>query len=240
VQGRRTVLADPPVQIGASAGHVSWARVGGPPAGDLWPLDEGERVESLRGIPDTAGDGTIALAFRRGGAVWMGAVTGPSGPAPKGGLSRVDGLGTAVGSPAVAIGNGVVMVAWSDRASTDDPWRLRWVRFDAGDAPGTPVSFTPPLGGKGEQAMSPSVTALPGSRFLLLWTEGPASGHDLRGLTLTSEGKPLGAPLAISTQGVNAGQGQAAVNASGQGVVAFLESGGSGFQVAATPIACGP
>jgi hypothetical protein len=240
LQGRRTVLADPPVQIGAAPGHVSWARVGGPPAGDLWPLDEGERVESLRGIPDTAGDGTIALAFRRGGAVWMGAATGPSGPAPKGVLSHVDGLGTAVGSPAVAIGNGVVMVAWSDRASTDDPWRLRWVRFDAGEAPGTPVSFTPPLGGKGEQAMSPSVAALPGGRFLLLWTEGPTSGHDLRGLTLTSEGKPLGAPLAISTQGVNAGQGQAAVNASGQGVVAFLESGSSGFQVAATSIACAP
>jgi len=239
LQGRRTVLVDPPLQVGAAGGHLSWARVGGPPAGDLWPLDEGERVEALRGVPDAGGDGTIALAFRRGGAVWMGTATGPSGPTPKGALSRVDGLGTAVGSPAVAIGGGVVMVAWSDRASTDDPWRLRWVSFSAGDAPGTPVSFTPPLGGKGEQAMSPSVTALSGGRFLLLWTEGPASGHDLRGLTLTSDGKPLGAPLAISSPGVNAGQGQAAVNQSGQGIISYLESGSSGFQVAATSITCG-
>jgi hypothetical protein len=71
-----------------------------------------------------------------------------------------------------------------------------------------------------------------------VWTEGPASGHDVRALTLGPDGAAIGAPLVISNVGVNAGQGQAAVAASGQGVVAFLESSGSGFQVVATPIAC--
>jgi hypothetical protein len=60
----------------------------------------------------------------------------------------------------------------------------------------------------------------------------------VRALTLGPDGAAMGAPLVISNVGVNAGQGQAAVTASGQGIVAFLESSGSGFQVVATPIAC--
>lgn len=239
LQGRRTVVAEPPLQVGASAGHLSWSRQGGA-SGDLWPLDEGSGIESLRGVADLASNDPIALAFRRGSAVWTGVATGGASLATKGDLSHVDGLGTAVGSPTVAINDGVVLLAWADRASTDDPWRLRWVRFAAGEAPGMPNAFSPPAGGKGEQAMSPSVAALPGGRFLLLWTEGPASGHDLRGLTLDSDGKPLGGPLTLSSPGVNAGQGQAAVNATGSGVVAFLESASAGFEVAATSITCKP
>jgi len=240
LQGRRTVPAEPAVQLGATDGHLGWSRVGGAPAGELWPLDEGGNVESLRGSAENAGERTLAVAFRRGGAVWMGVATGTKVLATKGDLSHVEGLGTAVGSPAIALSAGGVMVAWSDRASSDEPWRLRWTRFDAGGAPSEASTFTPPAGGKGEQAMSPSLSALPGGRFLFVWTEGPASGHDVRALTFGPDGKPIGAPLTISNAGVNAGQGQAMVTATGQGVVAFLESGGSGFQVVATPIACGP
>jgi hypothetical protein len=87
--------------------------------------------------------------------------------------------------------------------------------------------------------MSPAIAGLSGGRFLLVWTEGPVSGHDVRALTLDLDGKPLGQPLVISNAGVNAGQGQAAVAPSGKGVVAFLESGSVGFQVGATAISCG-
>ncbi len=239
LQGRRTVPAEPPVQLGATDGHLGWARVGGAPTGELWPLDEGPNVDALRGSAENAGERTLALAFRRGGAVWMGVATGTKALAPKGDLSHIEGLGTGVGSPAIALSAGGVMAAWSDRASTDEPWRIRWTHFDAGSSPATAQTFTPPAGGKGEQTMSPSLAALPGGRFLFVWTEGPASGHDVRALTFGPDGKPLGAPLIISNPGVNAGQGQAAVTANGVGVVAFLESGGNGFQVVATPVACG-
>jgi hypothetical protein len=131
------------------------------------------------------------------------------------------------------------MAAWADRASADDPWSLRWVRFKAGDSPGTPKTFTPPAGGQGGQAMSPGITAVPGGRFLLVWTEGPASLHHVRALTLSLDGVPVGRPLEISADGANAGQGQAAVGTAGGGVVAFLESSDGGFRVAATPISCG-
>jgi hypothetical protein len=239
LQGRRTVFADPAVQLGASDGHLAWAPVGGAPAGALWPLDEGGDVESLRGAAESVGERTVAVAFRRGGAVWTGVVTGASELAPRGALARIDGLGTAVGSPAIALSGGSVMLAWSDRPSSEDPWRLRWTRFEAGSAPAAPETFAPPAGGKGQQTMSPSLTALPGNRFLLVWTEGPASGHDVRALTLGPDGKPVGAALVLSNPGVNAGQAQAAVTRQGQGVVAFLETGGNGYQVVATPIACG-
>jgi hypothetical protein len=112
------------------------------------------------------------------------------------------------------------------------------VRFAAGESPGTPAVFTPPPGGKGDQAMSPSVAPIPGGRFLLVWTEGPPSAHDVRALTLSSDGNPVGAPLTLSSQDANAGQGQAAVTAQGSGAVAFLQSGGTGFEVVATPITC--
>jgi len=236
LQGRRTVLADPPVQLGASDEHLAWSHVGGPPVGKLWPLDG--PVEALRGASQED-ERTLALAFRRGGAVWVGAATAGAELALKGDLFRLEGLGTAVGSPAVAVSSGVVLCTWADRPSSDEPWRLRWARFAAGEAPGAPSAFTPPPGGKGVQAMSPGLSALPGGRFLLVWTEGPASGHAVRALTLASDGSPIGTALAVSNEGVNAGQGQAAVTAGGQGVVAFLESSGKGFEVAATPITCG-
>ena len=114
LQGRRTVIAEPPVQLGTADGHVAWARLGAVPSGDLWPLDEGGDVESMRGAAGTAGDTAIALAFRRGGAVWMGVATGTTALTPKGALGRIDGLGTTVGSPAIAISEGGVMVAWSE------------------------------------------------------------------------------------------------------------------------------
>jgi hypothetical protein len=239
VQGRRTVLTDPAVQLGAAESHIAWAPMRQAPAGQLWPLEGNADVESLRGAIENGTQRTIAVAFRRGGAVWMGTAEGTTAFTPKGDLTRVDGLGPVLGSPAVAINDGVVFVAWADRASSEEPWRLRWVRFKAGGPAGQPAMFVPPAGGKGEQAMSPALSALSGGRFLLVWTEGPTSGHDVRALTFSLDGHPIGAPLAVSSESMNAGQGQAAVNATGQGVIAFLESRGDGFEVAATSIACG-
>jgi hypothetical protein len=243
LQGRRTVPLDPPLDIGASGGKLVWARHGGSPGGTIWPLDGDGKVEALRGATDlgsTPPGSATAIALRLGGAVWMGTAGGHDALAAQGALSRAASLGDAVGSPAVAINDGVVVVAWADRASASDPWRMRWIRFKAGEPAGEPGTFNPPAGGKGEQVMSPGIAAVPGGRFLLVWTDGPATRHDVRALTLSREGLPLGQPLDISSRSANAGQGQAAVNAARQGLVAFLESASSGFRVVATAITCGP
>jgi hypothetical protein len=238
IQGRRTVATDPPVQLGVANGHVVWSAMPGPTSGELWPVDGGA-VEALRGAVDPSGQHGIAVAFRQSGTIVLGAATGAAPLAARGELARIRGLGPAVGSPAVAMNGEVVFVAWADRVSSDDPWELRWVRFRSGEAPGTPSLFSPPPGGPGEQVMSPGLTALSGGRFLLVWTEGPASAHQVRALTLSSEGAALGAPFVVSGDGMNAGQGQAAVSANGQGIIAFLESRGQRFEIAAAPIACG-
>ena len=242
VHGRRTLPLDPPLQVGSVGSDVVWTHPGGAPAGTLWSLDGSEDLDALRGASEgSPGNTTTAIAFRRGSAIWMGVATGNKALAPSGALSHIEGLGTTIGSPAVAIDEGVVMIAWADRPSSDVPWRLRIAQMKAGDPPGQPVSFTPPPGGPGGHVMSPGLAALPGGRFLLVWTEGPTSQQRVRGITLTLSGEPVGGPLEISNEGINSGQGQVALTASpgARGVVAFLEATADGFEVAATPIACG-
>ena len=238
LQGRRTVRSTPPVQLGAADGQLSWTKLGASSPVPLWAL-AGPGIDAVRGSVDGFGDPTIAVAFRSGGAVWMGTIAGTGGLAPVGPLSHIDGLGTTIGSPAVAISSSVVLVAWADRASNDAPWKLRWARMSAGAAPDAPTDFAAPDGGEGGPYMSPALAPVPGGRFLLVWTEGPASGHRVRALTLGPDGSRVGAPLYLSPEGANAGQAQAAITAGGEGVVAFLESGGKGFELAAAPIHCG-
>jgi hypothetical protein len=242
VHGRRTLPLDPPLQAGASGADVVWTHAGGQPAGRLWTLDSTDEIDALRAASEGApGDTTTVIAFRRGSAIWVGATAGYKALAPKGGLSRIDGLGTAIGSPAVAISDGVIMIAWADRSSSDAPWRLRIAHMKAGDAASEPVAFSPPAGGPGGHVMSPGLAAVPGGRFLLVWTEGPTSKQRVRGITLSPSGEPAGKPLEISSEGINSGQGQAAVTAApgARGVVTFLQARDDGFEVAATPIACG-
>jgi hypothetical protein len=241
LQGRRTLPIDPPLQIGvAGDGSLSWAPTERGIQGRLWPMDgpSDAPVEALRGARSESNLAEVAIAFRRRDSVWVGTAERANTLTPRGELSRIAGLGSTVGSPAVAIDEGVVVAAWADRPTAEDRWQLRWTRFRAGDAPPAPSTFTPPPGGKGQEVMSPGLSVVPGQRFLLVWTEGLPKDHQVRALTLSANGAAVGAPLNISSAGVNAGQGQAAVAASGRGVVAFLESFGSGFRVAVTPIAC--
>jgi hypothetical protein len=239
IRGRRTIAVEPQVQIGLGDGHVVWTKPGVAATHDLWAIDGDAEIDAIRGVSErTADEATLLVGFRRGNAVFLGLGSGGDW-VPTGDLIRFGGLGQTIGAPAIALENGTVMVAWADRATAAEPWRLRWAHFRAGQTPGDPEIYTPPAGGKGEQAMSPSIAALPGDRFLLVWSEGPPSRHSVRAQTLSGQGLPLGPALEISTEGANAGQGQAAVTTSGKGVVAFLQSVEAGFELSATPIACG-
>jgi len=135
----------------------------------------------------------------------------------------------------------VVLVAWADRASSTDPWGLRWMRFSRGGASADANAFVPAEGGLGEQAMSPALAAAGPNRFLLVWTEGAVANHQVRAQTVSASGQPVGAALAISGEGVNAGQAQVAILPDGRGVVAYLaarEPSGKTYEVMATPVAC--
>jgi hypothetical protein len=239
LEGRRTIPLDPPVQIGVANGGLAWAPWERGVQGTLWPVEGDGSVEALRGARSESNLSAVAIAFRHAGAIWIGTAERAATLLPKGALSRVATGALWVGSPAVAFNEGIVVAAWAERALPADPWRIGWTRFKAGDAAGEPRPFTPPAGGRGEETMSPALSVVTGGRFLLAWTEGPAARHEVRALTLSAEGSPIGGPLSVSSGSVNAGQGQVAVTASGRGVVAFLESLGGGFRLLATPITCG-
>jgi len=235
ISNARTVFGDVKYVLGEAEGKLVWGAQANDAPHALWSLDGDGPVEALRTA--ALDDGGAAIAFRQGSSIYIGAISPEK--VPRGSLSRIAGLGSQIGSPTIAASSNIVIVAWADRASTSDPWMLRLVRWQPGDDPGGPRTFAIPSGGLGEQAMSPAIVGVAGGRFLLSWTEGPAASHQVRAQTLTASGEALGAPLTISGEGINAGQGQAALLPDGQGVVAYLASpAGSSAEVVATPVQC--
>jgi hypothetical protein len=242
--GRRTIPAATPFDIGAAGGGLAWAPYKSNDADVIWKLDGDAPVEAVRAAPLDAANEEAgwAIAFRRGTSIYAGAVNGGATLTPKGPLVKIDGLGPQVGSPTVAAQDGAVLVAWADRAQPSEPWSLRWTRFAPGEASAEAKAFVPSEGGLGEHAMSPAIAAAGQGRFVLVWTEGPVSNHQVRAQTISGSGTPLGNAMAISDSGVNAGQAQLAILPDGHGVVASLASSGSGpkaaYEILATPIVC--
>jgi hypothetical protein len=244
LSGRRTIGGLRPFDLGFGGGGLAWAPYRSGEVDLLWTLDGDEPVEAVRAAPLDVGheDAGWAIAFRRGATIYAGVVSGGATLTPKGPLVKVVGLGPQVGSPTIAAQDGAVLVAWADRAQPSEPWSLRWMRFAPGEASAEAKAFVPSEGGLGEHAMSPSIRAAGKGRFVLAWTEGPVSTHQVRAQTISGSGAPLGMAMAISDSGVNAGQAQLAISPEGRGVVAYLASAGAGpkaaYQVLATPIVC--
>lgn len=237
VASRRFVATSNPVDVGVLDNAIVWAPHGKDSVAKLFSLDGGDGpVEALRAIPLSSGKG-IALAFRRGNQILVGVATGDGVLDAQGELSRINGLGQ-VGSPALASSGDSIVVAWADREGKEDTWGIRWTKRSISGAINEPRALVLPEGGLGGMSMSPSVAALGGGKFLLAWTEGPVSSHQVRALTFNRDGVPSGSPLDLSASGVNAGQPAATVGVDGRGVVAFLAPKGKANEVMATPISC--
>ncbi len=248
LSGRRTIpAAEHPFDLGFGGGGLAWAPYRSSEVDLLWTLDGDDPVEAIRAAPldPTHEESGWAVAFRRGSTIYAGAFNGGATFTPKGPLVKVASLGAQIGSPTVAAQDGAVLVAWADRAQPSEPWSLRWMRFVPGDASAEPKAFVPSEGGLGEHAMSPAITAAGQGRFVIAWTEGPVSNHQVRAQTISGSGTPLGMAMGISDSGVNAGQAQLAILPDGHGVVAYLASSGTtgaagktNYEVLATPIVC--
>ncbi|MBX3229886.1 MAG: DUF4339 domain-containing protein [Labilithrix sp.] len=238
---RRSVATSPPVDVGIADGQVVWAPRGKDSSARLFALDGEATPEALRAIPLADRRG-VALTFRHGSNIRVGVARGEGVLEPDGDLSKIEGLGQergTLGSPSLTSTGDRVVVAWADRASTGEQWSIRWTSVKPHGAADEATPFTVPDGGQGDNAMSPSVASLGGGRFLLAWTEGSATSHQVRALTFGADGSPSGAPLTISGANDNAGQPAIALNADGRGVVAFLSAKGrNSFEVHVTPITC--
>jgi hypothetical protein len=232
--GRRAAGTTPVVDLGVVDGALAWAPRDQSSGTRLFALEGEGTVDAIRAVP-LASERGLALAFRRGNAVYLGVAKGEAALAPDGTLTSIAGLGQ-VGSPSLATSGDALVVAWSDRAMAQEPWQIRWTKITRGVAE-APRPLALPPGGPGVQAMSPSVAGLGGGRFLLAWSEGTPT-HQVRALTVGADGVPKGSVLALSPPGVNAGQPQAAIGPDGRGVVAFLVARGKAYEVQATPVLC--
>ena len=234
LQGRRVVATSPSLDLGVAEGSLVWAPHDQNSYAKLFPLEGEGPVEAIRAVPLPSKG--IALAFRRGNAIYVGAAKGDAVLTAEGALSKIPGLGQ-VGSPSITTSGDSIIVAWSDRATAQEPWQVRWTKLTVGGTPEAPKQLALPEGGLGTQAMSPSVAGLGAGRFVVAWSEGTPT-HQVRAVTLKADGTASGAPMALSAAGVNAGQPQVAVGPDGRGVVAFLASKGKGYELHATPVAC--
>jgi hypothetical protein len=236
IQQRRAV--DSTIDLGVVETDFVVVQHGKDTYAKLWTLEGEGAPEAARAVPIAKGGQTgYAIAYRRQGAIWLGAVFGDP-PSLRGELAHVAGLGPVIGSPAIAAIGDTVLVAWADKPSGAEGWGIRWLRWTAGEAAHEPQTFTPPGGGLGENAMSPALTSVGTGRFLFMWTEGPAAGHQVRAQTLDLNGATLGDAMTISDESVNAGQAMGAVLPDGHGVVAYLAAKGKGFELVVTPVVC--
>ncbi len=238
LQSRRTVPTFPPIDVGVAEGGLAWAPHGKDSWAKLFALDGDAQVEALRAIPLTGDTKGVAVAFRHGNSIAVGVAKG-EGVLEKVSLDHIAGLGQ-VGAPALAASGENLIVAWADRGSSAESWQVRWTKLAIGSPPSAPTTLPMPEGGLGLQAMSPSIAGLGAGRFLVAWTEGPVSNHQVRAMTMNGDGSASGAALAISPQGLNAGQPAAAVGPDGKGVVAFLAGKSKGYEVYVTPVTCAP
>ncbi len=202
----------------------------------IWKIGGMAPIDAVRATPLTSMKG-YAVAFRRAGAIWLGATGGDDAQTPYAPLVRLSEPGRKVGAPSVAVSGDAVVAAWAER-TPDTPWRLKWTRWKPGLAPESTHDFVIPAGGLGEQVMSPSVAGLGDGRVLLAWTEGPPANRQVRVQLIGVDDVPTGDAFAVSADGVFSGQEQVALGADGRGVVAFFASRDGEFDVVAVPIAC--
>lgn len=146
----------------------------------------------------------------------------------------VDGL---VGTPTVAANDRGVLTAFAARSTTSEPWHIELALTDFGVSPSRAVPFALPPGGPGQDAISPVAAGLPGSRWLLQWTEGPAGRRDVRVQTLTHDLDPLGAAVTVSPKGSNAGQG-VVWNSGTNALAAFLVSNQTAHELWGAALRC--
>ncbi|MFO0734260.1 MAG: DUF4339 domain-containing protein [Labilithrix sp.] len=238
---RRSVATSPLADVGVSEGALVWAPHGRDSSAKLFALDGDAPVEALRAIPLADKHG-LAVTFRRDNAIRIGVARGDQTLEADGELSKIDGLGQGagtLGSPSITSSGDRVVVAWADRASTDGEWTVRWTTVKPHESKHEATALTAPPGGLGGNVMSPNVASLGGGRFLLAWTEGATTNHQVRALTFAADGTPSSTPLSISASGDNAGQPAIALNDEGKGVVAYLSAKGKGgFDLHVTPISC--
>ncbi len=235
VTGAVYVRGKTPFIVGFSGGKTVKLSERGGEAVELWPLEE------AKGSPDAltarAGPTGIAVAYRHNNRIYYGALDAEQSVAHP--ASVVAGSGGIVGKPSVATNGREVSVVFADKpAAPDAPIELRWAHGPFGkpllDAPIMEL----PEGGPGGDAQAPAIAALPGDRWVVMWTEGKARGpKTLRAQTYDRKYRRIGDALRVSPATGSFGQGTIGV-VGNEAVVMFLQATGTGYEMWGTVMQC--
>ncbi|MBM4374400.1 MAG: DUF4339 domain-containing protein [Deltaproteobacteria bacterium] len=224
--------ADRPMRVGVAGDELALVTDPGAAPRPLWKLPGAiERLQVTPLGPSARGGfGVVYLANER---VWYGA-------------ARTDGTTLVeptaleseakVGKPMLSSDGRLVSVVFAEGTSGEVPVRLRWARGEVDKALTEAPVVELPSGGPGGDAIAPDVAALPGGRWLLLWTEGREGDRALRAQTYDAGGHRLGSALRVSPETGNFGQGMVAVVGE-RAAVAFLLKTDS-YQLWGTVLQC--
>jgi hypothetical protein len=230
LEGAVTISAKDRFVVGTAGGELAWASCASGNPRALWRLPD-EKVRDLHGI--ALADGSFAVVFRQNGALWFGKLDAEKTPTSA--LSKI-AEGSQLRSPTIAQSGEHLLVVWAEQVDGRDQWSLAGVSIAAcGHA--TPLGLGLPPDDVQGDLIQPALTAVDANHFLLVWTEGTSSGHDVRAVTLEAEGHPIGPVLRVAL-GAESGWGRPALTADGRGAVVYFVPTDSGFAIAATPIAC--
>jgi hypothetical protein len=159
------------------------------------------------------------VAFRQGGAEGQ-IMTGwlrPDGSAAAE-LSAIEGAPKQIGTPNVSLLGERALVLFSGRADKSEPYRVYAAVAAPDQHPSPAHALDLPVEGGG--ALTPSVAALPGERYLLQWTDGNIGQYQVHVRIFDDKWQPRSEALLVSGKGANAGQGT--VVATGTATVSFF------------------
>jgi hypothetical protein len=199
----------------------------------LWPLAAEEELSRPRLEWQDAGQ--LALVLRRGGRQgklvlgWLQPERGERST-----LRELPFAGSELGLPSLATHGDVALVAAAVRESASAPWQ---VELTSSTRQGSSRRHELPSVAAERESFAPSVSALPGARWFLQWTEGEQGLRRVRGVTLDARFALLGEPIALSSPDTSAGSGS--LVAVDEGLLSlFLVQRGSSYELWATTLSC--
>jgi len=227
-----TVDEVPPFTLGVS--DAGFSRVVAGSTSLIWQLDPSVKITEPRSA-QLPGYG-YGVTFRRGGqsgAVMLGFVANDGDK--KSELAEVPGAPKFLGTPVIAGSSAGALIAFAGRDAPSAAWKLYVSLAKPGAEPGAARELTE---GSGGGAISPALAALSGDRWLVQWTEGSSAQYHVHVQTFAADLSAVGASIAVSPKGANAGQGALATFADGAATLFILTTAGHDELWGAT-LACG-
>ena len=220
LRSAHTIDEAPPFTLGVS--DAGFSRVVAGNASLIWQLDPGAKITEPR-TAQLAGYG-YGVTFRHGGQsgkVMLGFVANDG--EKKSELSEIPATPKFLGTPVIAGSSAGVLIAFAGRDAESAAWKLFVSQALPGAEPSPARELT---AGSGGGAISPTLAALSGDRWLVQWTEGSTAQYHVHVQSFAADLSPIGPIIAVSPKGANAGQGTLATFAGGAAALFILTSAG--------------